>query len=81
MRGQRGGWYGSMSEDDFLHPPHAPRLREHVGMIRWQRVGDGEWSMETARGQYVGGNSHVWRVRLYDGVELEYDLDEWAPFN
>jgi hypothetical protein len=31
--------------------------------------------------QYVGGNSRVWRVRLYDGVELEYDLDEWAPFN
>jgi len=34
-------------------------------MIRWQRVGDGEWSMETARGQFVGGDSHIWRVRLY----------------
>jgi hypothetical protein len=69
-----------MSEDDFIHPPHAPRLREHVGMIRWQRVGDGEWSMETARGQFVGGDSHIWRVRLYSGIELEYDLEEWAPF-
>ncbi|MDN4599565.1 MULTISPECIES: hypothetical protein [Leifsonia] len=49
-------------------------------MIRWRRTGDGEWAMETARGQYVGGDSKVWRVRLYDGIELEYDLDDWAPF-
>ncbi|MGN6761202.1 MAG: hypothetical protein ACTHJI_07755 [Leifsonia sp.] len=49
-------------------------------MIRWQRVGDGEWSMETARGQFVGGDSHIWRVRLYSGIELEYDLEEWSPF-
>ena len=69
-----------MSEDDAMHPPHAPRLREHVGMIRWHRTADGEWSAETARGQYVGGDSHCWHVRLYSGVELEYDLDEWAPF-
>ncbi|WP_285113454.1 hypothetical protein [Leifsonia sp. fls2-241-R2A-40a] len=49
-------------------------------MIRWQRTGDGEWAMQTARGQFLGGNGHVWRVRLYSGIELEYDLEEWAPF-
>jgi len=69
-----------MSEDDAIHPPHAPRLREHVGMIRWQRTGDGDWCAETARGQFVGGDSHCWRVRLYSGIELEYDLEVWAPF-
>ncbi|MGO4536200.1 hypothetical protein [Leifsonia sp. 2MCAF36] len=69
-----------MSEDDAMHPPHAPRIREHVGMVRWQRTGDGDWCAETALGQYVGGDSHRWRVRLYSGVELEYDLAVWAPF-
>ncbi|WP_374007152.1 hypothetical protein [Leifsonia sp. LS-T14] len=69
-----------MSDDDAIHPPHTPRLREHVGMIRWQRTADGDWAPETARGQYVGGGDHCWRVRLYSGIELEYDLHEWAPF-
>jgi hypothetical protein len=69
-----------MWEDEFIHPPHAPRMHAHVGMIRWQRDGDGDWSNETVRGQYVGGDSSVWRVRLYSGIEMEYDLDVWAPF-
>ncbi|WP_285114020.1 hypothetical protein [Leifsonia sp. fls2-241-R2A-40a] len=68
-----------MSDDEYLHPPHLPRLREHVGMVRWRHSGDG-WIAETARGQFVGGDGRTWVVRHYDGVELEYDLEEWAPY-
>jgi len=69
-----------MSDDDAIRPPHTPRVREHVGMIRWQRTGDGDWTPETARGQYLGSDGQRWRVRLYSGIELDYDLQEWAPF-
>ncbi|MGO4535293.1 hypothetical protein [Leifsonia sp. 2MCAF36] len=55
-------------------------MREHIGLIRWWRGGDGDWQSETIRGQYAGGNSQVWVVRLYSGIELEYDLETWAHF-
>lgn len=66
--------------NDYIHPPHAPRLREHIGLIRWSRNGDGEWTTETITGQFAGGDASHWVVRLYDGVELEYDLDVWSPY-
>ncbi|MFP3466085.1 hypothetical protein [Leifsonia sp. SIMBA_070] len=66
--------------EDYIHPPHPPRLREHIGLIHWERGAGGEWTAETVRGQFAGGDSHAWVVRLYNGIELEYDLADWAPF-
>lgn len=67
-------------EFDYIHPPHPPRLREHVGLIRWTRDSEGGWVTETVTGQFAGGDSRRWLVRLYSGVELEYDLETWAPY-
>ena len=69
-----------MTEEQVIHPPHPPRLREHIGLIRWRRTVEGDWVAETVVGQFAGGTSSAWRVRLYSGVELEYDLDAWAPY-
>ena len=69
-----------IDEGEYNHPPHAPRLREHIGLVRWRRAPNGDWECETVTGQYAGGDSHCWRVRLYSGIELEYDLDDWAPY-
>jgi len=67
-------------EVDYLHPPHPPRLREHIGLIRWVHESDGVWVSETVTGQFAGGNSHRWVLRLYSGEELEYDLGSWSVF-
>ena len=67
-------------ENEYIHPPHPPRLREHVGLIRWSRDDHGDWVTETITGQFAGGDSHHWMLRLYSGVELEYDLQDWAPY-
>ncbi|MEV8212421.1 hypothetical protein [Leifsonia sp. NPDC077715] len=42
---------------------------------------DGDWAAETARGQFLQGDSTKWLVRLYSGIEVEYDLTEWAPYD
>jgi hypothetical protein len=69
-----------VDENDYVHPPHPPRLREHVGMIKWSRDGKGDWVTETITGQYAGGDSRRWVIRLYSGIELEYDLETWSPY-
>jgi hypothetical protein len=69
-----------LDEDLYIHPPHPPRLREHIGLIRWIHTADGDWDTETVTGQYAGGDSRRWVVRLYTGVELEFDLETWAPY-
>ena len=70
-----------MLDVDTIHPPHLPRLRAHIGLVRWRRNSDGDWVAETVTGQFAGGNSHMWRIRLYSGIELEYDLSTWAPYD
>jgi hypothetical protein len=69
-----------IDESEFLHLPHPPRLREHVGLIRWMRGADGEWVNETVTGQFAGGDARRWTVRLYSGVVLEYDMETWLPY-
>ncbi len=70
-----------MGDDtDYIHPPHAPRLREHIGLIRWYRDDEGDWRCDTVTGQFAGADSGRWFVRLYSGIELEYDLEDWAPY-
>lgn len=69
-----------IDESEYIHPPHPPRLREHVGLVRWSRDSEGDWVTETVTGQFAGGDSHRWTVRLYSGVLLEYDLDTWLPY-
>lgn len=61
-------------------PPHPPRQREHVGLIRWDHLDEDTWVPETAAGQFVGGDSTHWRIRLYTGIEVDYDLEVWAPY-
>lgn len=70
-----------MSEDDDrIRPPRPPRLKEHLGLIRWSRNADGEWTSETATGRFADDDSLRWVVTLYTGIELEYDLDTWSPY-
>lgn len=69
-----------MMDQDAIHPPHAPRVREHIGLVRWERVAGGDWIPFTVVGQFVSCTDSVWRVRLYTGEELEYDLEVWAPY-
>ena len=70
-----------IDDTEYIHPPHPPRLREHIGLIRWRRDSNGEWVCETITGQFAGGDSAHWVVRLYSGIELEYDLGTWAPYS
>lgn len=49
-------------------------------MIRWERDHEGGWRPVTITGQFAGSNGQVWLIRLYDGIEIEYDLASWAPF-
>lgn len=69
-----------LAYDQELRPPHPPRLKEHIGLIRWVRGSNGDWQSETVIGQLAGGRGTKWVVRLYSGIELEYDLDTWAPY-
>lgn len=66
-------------DDNCIHPSHPPRLREHIGLIYWTTE-HGEWTAHVVRGQFVGGDVHSWRIRLYSGIELEYDMETWAHF-
>ena len=69
-----------IDENEYIHPPHAPRAREHIGLIRWRRNADGDWECETITGQFATGDSRRWVVRLYSGIEMEYDLATWSPY-
>jgi len=66
---------------DYIRPPHPPRRLEHVGLVRWDHVDEDTWAAETIAGQFVEGSSTHWRIRLYTGVEIEYDLETWAPYH
>ncbi|MGO4592491.1 hypothetical protein AB4Z18_01590 [Leifsonia sp. 2TAF2] len=69
-----------VQDDSYIHPPHQPRAREHIGLIHWSLTEQGEWTTQIVRGQFVSGDVHTWRIRLYDDIELEYDMDAWAHF-
>jgi len=69
-----------MSNDCATHPPHPPRKHAHIGMVRWSRTRDGEWRIEMVRGQFVRSHGSLWRLLLYTGVEEEFDISSWAPF-
>lgn len=70
-----------MSDNDHVHPPGRPRRHEHVVLVRWRTTDRGEQVMEEARGEFLGGDDRIWRLRGDDGTEAEYALNEWMAFH